>query len=420
MANIFSNYAFDQSNLDLNRLYKNSYDGGLLDNYDLDYNGVTYTDLFVVDWSLGGFFYGSVFGGPNINYNPSQSTITGTVTGYIETVWNGSTYEEMWGIEAVNIDAFDMYAASKTIFTSDDFEIINTALSGNDFFYLSSDHDRAFGYGGNDVLYGGGGNDTLYGGEGDDTLDGGDGNDVLIGGDGDDTLDGGDGDDIMSDGFGNDTLRGGAGNDLFINYGNTDTFDGGDGTDKLFTKLDDEYIASIGLTEKQFVVGLNLETGEHGQFDSANLQFTGIGLDRLISIEDFEIDGNFDIYAIGDNNANTITGDEGDDIINGGGGNDKLYGGSGNDKVYGGSGNDKVDLGSGNDYVKAGGGVESFIGGSGTDYISYYASTGGVNVNLATNKMSGSWAGNDTISGFESISGSKTGADTITGTSGAN
>jgi len=96
----------------------------------------------------------------------------------------------------------------------------------------------------------------------------------------------------------------------------------------------------------------------------------------------------------------------------------KTYGG--NDKVYGGAGNDKIYLGNGNDYVKVGGGKESFYGGSGSDYISYYASGGGVRLDLATNTASGGWAVNDVVNGFESATGSKTGGDTLFGTSGSN
>jgi len=110
-----------------------------------------------------------------------------------------------------------------------------------------------------------------------------------------------------------------------------------------------------------------------------------------------------------------------DDVILAGLGDDMLFGGDGNDSLYGGGiGADEVDLGDGNDYVRVGGGEESFDGGSGKDYISYYDATSGVNINLATNEVSGSWAVNDTISGFESASGSKTGDDIIYGTSGSN
>lgn len=90
---------------------------------------------------------------------------------------------------------------------------------------------------------------------------------------------------------------------------------------------------------------------------------------------------------------------------------------AGNDRVHTGKGDDYVNLGAGNDHVRVGGGREEFHGGSGRDYISYYDSADGVNINLETNAVSGSWASNDTISGFESASGSRTGNDTIVGTS---
>ncbi|WP_386685109.1 lamin tail domain-containing protein [Loktanella sp. R86503] len=110
----------------------------------------------------------------------------------------------------------------------------------------------------------------------------------------------------------------------------------------------------------------------------------------------------------------------GDDEIFGTDDADTIRASTGNDRVYAGKGDDYVDLGAGDDYVRVGGGREEFHGGSGSDYISYYSSTGGLNINLATNEVSGSWAVNDTISGFESVSGSRLGGDTIYGTSGAN
>ena len=101
-------------------------------------------------------------------------------------------------------------------------------------------------------------------------------------------------------------------------------------------------------------------------------------------------------------------------------GNDTFTGSSANERVYSGKGTDTISLGDGNDYVRVGGGQESFDGGAGKDYISYYDSTGGITANLAANTVSGSWAVNDTINSFESISGSKNGGDHITGTSGSN
>lgn len=249
MATIFSNYAFDHSNLDLNRFYENAitfdhsdFDSVLQDNYLGAYNDVTYTDLFVVDWSLNGYDYGSVFGGLNINFNTSLLTITGTVTGYIETVWTGKTYEGIWGIQGVNIDAADIYATATTVSTSDDFAIINAALSEADVFNLSGSGDRAFGYGGNDImtgyagndeldggnnndkLYGGNGNDKLYGGNGKDKLYGNNGHDVLNGDKGFDFLNGGKGNDVLNGGKGNDLLQGGKGKDVMLGGTGEDTF----------------------------------------------------------------------------------------------------------------------------------------------------------------------------------------------------
>ena len=93
-------------------------------------------------------------------------------------------------------------------------------------------------------------------------------------------------------------------------------------------------------------------------------------------------------------------------------GDDKLYGGSGADKMYGGAGDD---------YMRADGGAESFYGGAGSDdFISYYKSSGGVTIKLDSDSVSGSWAKNDAIKGFESASGSNKAGDFMWGSDGAN
>lgn len=114
------------------------------------------------------------------------------------------------------------------------------------------------------------------------------------------------------------------------------------------------------------------------------------------------------------------TASDSNDTVYGTDGADLISTGGGNDRVFGLKGNDIIELGEGNDYVKAGGGAEEFHGGVGKDYLSYYDSTGGVTINLTTDAISGSWAANDTISGFESFSGSNIGGDRVTGTDGAN
>ena len=40
MSNVFSNYEFNQNDIDLSRLYYNAYDFNLYDNYNITYNWV--------------------------------------------------------------------------------------------------------------------------------------------------------------------------------------------------------------------------------------------------------------------------------------------------------------------------------------------------------------------------------------------
>lgn len=222
-----------------------------------------------------------------------------------------------------------------------------------------------------DILYGSNSDDFIFGDSGDDKLIGNVGDDVLYGGIGKDKLNGGSGHDALFGGIDDDTLQGGTGNDIL---------DGGDGIDTIFFTGTTNATVRIGRT---------------------SAQDTGYGFDTIKSIENV-ISGNGDDEVYGNSQSNTI----------------KTYGG--NDRVYAGVGVDVVELGIGNDYVRVGGGIETFAGGSGRDYISYYDSTKGVNINLATNAVSGSWASNDTISGFESVSGSKKGGDKVHGNSASN
>lgn len=103
-----------------------------------------------------------------------------------------------------------------------------------------------------------------------------------------------------------------------------------------------------------------------------------------------------------------------------GAGNDVMTGGAGRELVFDGIGNDNVKTGGGDDYLRVGGGTDIYDGGSGNDYISYYDAAGGIVLDLQNSGLGGGWAGNDTISNFESASGSNTGGDFIWGTSGNN
>ena len=378
VATIFSNYAFDQSSLDLNRLYENSYYSGIFDDYYASYNNVIYADLFIVDWELDYNYYGSIFGGPDISYNPSLSTITGTVTGYIETVWNGSTYLEMWGIEGVNINASDIYAVAKTSSTSDDFTIIKGALSGTDFFSLSNYNDRAFSYGGNDTLYGYAGNDNLYGGSGNDILNGGDGNDILHGDNG------------------NDKSYGQAGNDsLYMDAGN-DTLNGGSGADWLYVTGSANSVVNLAKTTSQN---------------------TGYGKDIIKSIEHASGGTGIDKFY-GTTGNNTLKGNNGNDILLGKNGNDNLQGNNGNDKLYGGAGNDKLIGGNNNDHLQGDAGNDILNGGGGVDTI-VFTGNKATTVNLGSRAAQDTGHGTDTITGVENVI-SGNGADTLRGNNAAN
>ncbi|MBC7140660.1 MAG: hypothetical protein H5U18_00605, partial [Rhodobacteraceae bacterium] len=181
---------------------------------------------------------------------------------------------------------------------------------------------------------------------------------------------------------GNDLVDLGDGNDYALAGNGADTYVGGNGTDTI-----SYYYSSAG-------VRVDL---------ASNALAGGWAADDAIS--GFE-------RAYGSNTGNdTILGTNGDNLI-------RTYGG--NDTVFDRDGNDIVNLGDGNDMVVVGGGADIIGGGNGIDEISYYYSSAGVGVDLLSNALSGGWAADDVISGFERVSGSNGGNDTLSGTNGSN
>ena len=136
MTVVVSYSLFDQGNLDLNRLYAYKYGENYLDNIDLHvtYANQTYSDVYEVFWSYQGGYYVSSFAGPNLTVT---NGLSGTVTGYGESFLNGVSYSPSWGIYDIEISASEIYGAAATSNTSDDYKLINDALSGEDTFYLS-------------------------------------------------------------------------------------------------------------------------------------------------------------------------------------------------------------------------------------------------------------------------------------------
>ena len=201
-----------------------------------------------------------------------------------------------------------------------------TDIRGSDF----GDRMTAAGAAADIRFRGNGGNDTLIGGAGADTLDGGDGNDILRGNKGRDEF---------YDGAGNDKMFGGAGNDLFYLNRGEDSVTGGLGSDTVIFDLRD-------WTPQQFVVAVNLRTG-----DSGAVGFSA-GRDTFVGIENVTLMGDFDVRMTGNGARNRLISSLGDDTLFGGAGFDTLNGGAGNDTLIGGDGRDKAFMGAGNDLYK--------------------------------------------------------------------
>jgi len=171
MAKVSSEYILDMFYLDLSRLYYNANQWGLLDNSNVTYNGIQYEDVFVVDWSMDNTYYQSVFGGYGMSVDSYGVINGGTATGYLETVWNGSTYVPIWGIENISVDAMDIWGAAETSSLVDDDALLLSLLSGDDTFNGSSYADILLGFDGNDTFYASTGNDLIHGGKDLDTYD---------------------------------------------------------------------------------------------------------------------------------------------------------------------------------------------------------------------------------------------------------
>lgn len=161
------------------------------------------------------------------------------------------------------------------------------------------------------LLRGNSGNDRLLGGHGHDTLLGGNGNDTQQGGPGNDFLDGDLDNDSLSGLDGADTLSGDLGND---------TLDGGAGIDQVRDRTD-------------------------GNLTLKNTSLVGLGTDKLISIEQGQLEGGSTfnkfvasafsgpVTLLGGGGNDTLIGGKGPDVLSGQGGKDALSGGPGLDTV---------------------------------------------------------------------------------------
>jgi hypothetical protein len=109
--------------------------------------------------NIGGILYGDTFAG-NFSTDTSGAVTGGTVSGYFESIWNGSAWVSANSVTGFSYSAVDFYNAAMSGMQSDTAVIEANILSSNDVTNGSI---------GNDILYGGGGNDVINGGGGIDT-----------------------------------------------------------------------------------------------------------------------------------------------------------------------------------------------------------------------------------------------------------
>jgi serralysin len=197
MANLASDVQFNGLNLDLNLLIRAQTDYAVYDNVNYVFNGKTYQDIAEFQYYSNGAYLLASFGGYSFSLDSSDNVSGGTVTGFLNSYWDGSQWMSGWGIESFSYSAVSFAAAARTTETSDDYKIIKSIMKGNDYIAMSNYGDTVSGYAGNDTILGNGGGDVLYGDAGNDSIKGGSGNDTLIGGVGKDTLTGGTGRDYF-------------------------------------------------------------------------------------------------------------------------------------------------------------------------------------------------------------------------------
>ncbi|MEV8467799.1 CAP domain-containing protein [Fluviibacterium sp. DFM31] len=163
-------------------------------------------------------------------------------------------------------------------------------------------------------------------------------------------------DDVLDGLAGNDTILGDDGDDIIRAGTGNDVFNGGNGADTLIEDLS-------GAAAQQFVVQVNLNTGDHGaKGDAANR-------DTLIAMENYTLIGDYDAEVMGNGAANVVTTDAGDDTISVGAGDDTVNAGDGNDTIDGGGGSDQLFGQAGDDHLTGGFANDFLFGGSGNDTL---------------------------------------------------
>ena len=254
-----------------------------------------------------------------------------------------------------------------------------------------------------DALAGDGSANRIEGGAGDDSVRGSSGDDLLEGGAGGDSLDGGAGMDTASYRLSDAGVR--------VNLAEGTT-EGGHARGDTFTGIEnvtgsdyrDILTGDAGANRLDGAAGDDeLEGGSGNDWLIGNLGddqlYGGAGDDELRGGEGSD-------RLSGEAGADDLYGGAGGDELRGGADADQLFGGAGADSLYGDEGDDELQGDDGNDRLHGNVGADRLDGGRGIDWASYFGSSTGVRVNLATGTVEGGHARGDVLISIENLEGS--------------
>jgi len=122
-------------------------------------------DQFWAEWKPDSNFFASLFAGSNMTTNASGIS-GGTVNAYVETYWNGATWDPLWGVYEIAVSASALYGSSQTVSRADEYSIFQSALNGPDYAQMSQGDDLIRTFAGADLIIGYEGNDLIDGGTG--------------------------------------------------------------------------------------------------------------------------------------------------------------------------------------------------------------------------------------------------------------